>query len=295
MLALDNHLRGVQTQVAETSVTKLTRHRRKIICMALALPLAYVAAVTVMYFNQADLIFPGARRSPPATRPPDPGVTQIWITTGNGQRVEAWYQAGAGRSPQSPGPAVIYFHGNADLIDTRWSAVQPYVVAGISALAVEYRGYGRCDGQPSQAALVADSVAFYDWLAARPDVDEQRIILHGLSLGGGVAAAVAEQRPSAALVLECTFTSVAALANRYCMPSFLCRHPFHTDRVLPSLNEPIAIFHGRNDCTIPVSHGRRLHELAPHSSYTELDCGHHDFRNDWENIRAFLANAGLLP
>ena len=287
----------MQTQAVETTVTPPTRSRRKAVFIVLAVAaLAYVVAASIMYLNQVSMIFPGASRPPLlATGPRHADVEQIWITTDDGQRVEAWYQPGLGRSPKAPGPAVIYFHGNADLIDTRWSAVQSYLPAGISALVVEYRGYGRSEGEPSQAALIADSVAFHDWLAARPEVDAQRIIFHGLSLGGGVAAAVAAERPPAALVLECTFTSVAALAGRYGMPGFLCRHPFHTDRVLPTLNAPIAIFHGRHDRTIPVSHGRRLHELAPHSTYTELDCGHHNFRSDWENIRAFLANSGLLP
>jgi pimeloyl-ACP methyl ester carboxylesterase len=53
--------------------------------------------------------------------------------------------------------------------------------------------------------------------------------------------------------------------------------------------------HGRHDMTIPVSHGRRLHELAPHSRYVELDCGHSDFRSDWNAIAAFLRDNGFLP
>ncbi len=87
---------------------------------------------------------------------------------------------------------------------------------------------------------------------------------------------------------------MAALAHEYGLPGFLCRNPFATDRVLPTLPVPIAIFHGWRDHTIPVAHGRRLHALVPESRYTELPCGHDDFYNDWENVRAFLIESGVL-
>jgi fermentation-respiration switch protein FrsA (DUF1100 family) len=90
---------------------------------------------------------------------------------------------------------------------------------------MEYRGYGRASGTPSQAALVADGARFYDWLAARPEVDRRRIVLQGTSLGGAIATAVAAERKPAALVLECTFTSMGALAHGYGLPTVLCKHP----------------------------------------------------------------------
>jgi pimeloyl-ACP methyl ester carboxylesterase len=164
----------------------------------------------------------------------------------------------------------------------------------VSTLVLEYRGYGRCGGRPSQTALVGDAVQFFDWLAGRPEVDPTRIVFQGASLGGAVAAALAEQRRPAALVLERTFASMPALAHQYGLPGFLCRNPFETDRILPTLHMPIAIYHGRSDRRISVAHGRRLHALVPGSRYTELPCGHDDFRNDWANVRAFLVEAGVL-
>lgn len=268
-------------------------------CLLLLAPLlclAYAGAAAVMYFNQDHIIFPGADRPRPAAPgPTEPGVEQVWITSDDGCRVEAWFKPGRGRTAMAPGPAVMYFHGNNDSVDTGWWVARHNVENGISTLVVENRGYGRAEGHPAQQAIVADAIRFYDGLAIRPEVDARRIYFHGSSLGGAVAVAVAEHRQPAALVLECTFTSMEAMAHRYGMPGFLCRHPFRTDRVLPTLDIPIAIFHGRRDDFIPVTHARRLHELAPRARYVELDCGHDDFHNDWQNIRAFLVEAGLLP
>jgi len=272
-------------------------NRRKQIIMLVALaPAIYVAAAAVLYFAQDGMIFPGAYRSPPATAGPrDPDVEQVWITSDDGFRVEAWFQLGEGRMPESPGPALMYFHGNDVTVDSAWWIAAHSGQCGISTMVVEYRGYGRAEGRPSQQAIVGDSIRFFDWLAERPEVDRERMILQGTSLGGAVAAAVAEERRPAALILECSFTSLEKMAHRYLMPGFLCRYPFHTDRILPTLDIPIAIFHGRRDPLIPFAHAQRLHELAPNSRLVALDCGHDDFHNDWENIRAFLADVNLLP
>lgn len=256
----------------------------------------YLAWVAFLWATQERMIFPGADRPPPAaTGPVDSGVEQVWFPTDDGDHVEAWYKPGRGRSAASPGPAAVYFHGNGDLLDTRWSVVESYLDEGISGGMIEYRGYGRSGGRPSQDAIVSDAVGFCDWLKARPEVDPARIVFHGLSLGGGVAAAVAEQRRPAALILECTFTSMSELAWRYGVPSFLCRNPFETDRVLPALGVPILIIHGRADTLIPIDHARRLHAIAPGSRLIELPCGHGDYRSDPATIRDFLGGVALLP
>ena len=272
------------------------RFRRKWLLALLLLPVVlYVGWLAVIYVAQDSLIFPGAARPRPTTPgPTEPGIEQLWITSADGPRVEAWFKLGKGRSPRSPGPAVIYFHGNSDLIDYRWKSVRRYLDAGISALAVEYRGYGRSEGHPSERALIADAIRFYDGLKARPAVDAERIFFHGLSLGGGVAAGLAVHRPPAALILECTFSSIACMAGQYWAPELLCRHPFRSDEALSRLQAPVIIFQARRDELFPVEHGRRLHECAPDSRYVELDCAHPDFRTDWDSIYAFLADAGLL-
>jgi hypothetical protein len=119
-------------------------------------------------------------------------------------------------------------------------------------------------------------------------------------LGGGVAAQLAARRKPAALILQATFTSVASMAHQYGVPQSLARHPFRTDRVLPTLDVPILILHGTHDKIIPVRHGRTLAELVPDAKYIEYDCDHLNFpgpgngRTHWQNIRSFLEEANVL-
>jgi fermentation-respiration switch protein FrsA (DUF1100 family) len=295
---------------------------------------AYTLWLALLVTFQESLIFPGRHRTPSAGVEPPPGVQRLWIdvadsrsppsqqrarpdpqsppsrerTTADPQsapsqepssagsvRVEAWFQPGAGRSPDATGPAVIFLHGNKDLLEERWNVAGPYLAAGISFLACEYRGYGRSGGAPSEAALVADATRWYDWLAARPEVDRQRIIAHGISLGGGVAVGLAGRRPVAALVLESTFSSVTGLAARLLVPAPLVRHPFRSDRILAQLDVPVLLVHGRRDIVIPASHSRRLARLAARSTLVETDAGHDDYRTEWPAVWEFLRAQGLVP
>jgi len=130
-------------------------------------------------------------------------------------------------------------------------------------------------------------------------VDPARVVYHGRSLGGGVAAGLAAVQPPAALVLECTFTSLASFAPRFLAPPFLIRHPFRVDRALRGFTRPTLILHGTDDEIIPVSHGRRLHALLPGSAYAEMPARHNDFPTDWDAyeraVRTHLRDAGIIP
>lgn len=228
---------------------------------------------------QERLIFPRDYAAAHA-RPVPRGAQSLWISAADGVAVEAWFIPAPAASPERPAPLVIFFHGNAELIDTNVDIANLYCPWGFSVLLAEYRGYGRSRGEPSQAAIVADMQQFHDLMATRPDIDPTRIVYHGRSLGGGVAGALAAARPPAALVLESTFTSLAAVARSRGLADPLCRHPFHTDRVLPTLARPVLLLHGVDDTLIPPSHARALHALVPGSTLVELPGHHNDFPLD---------------
>ena len=278
------------------------RLRRILARIPVYLAIAWVTWCAAIYFFQDKLVFPRDLAPQPAPARDVLPQNVIAVTTEDGRSVEGWFTPARGATASQPAPAVLSFHGNAEIIDFQDRVPPLWRQLGVSLLMSEYRGYGRAKhaGVPSQDALVADGVRFYDELIKRPDVDRSRIIIHGYSLGGGVAAQVAARRKPAALILEATFTSMADFAWGYGVPPFLSRHPFHTDEVLPQLGVPIFISHGRADSIVPVSHGRRLHAIVPDSTYVELDCGHLDLPGDGPNdayreqIREFLKANGII-
>lgn len=266
-------------------------------CWLLFALACYLLWCGLLFVLQERLIFPGwwmrGERGLFA-RPRDAEVLRVGPLG-----VEAWLLPGRGVSADQPGPLVIFGHGNGELIDDWPPQLQPYLDAGLSVLLVEYRGYGRSPGTPSQRGIVEDFVAAYDDVVARPEIDADRVVLHGRSIGGGVLAQLAAHRPCAALVLESTFTSLAAMARGYLVPTLLLRHPFRTDRVLAQLDVPVLVLHGTHDDIIPVRHGRRLARIARRARLVEFDARHNDFPPDegayWQVILRFLRDNGIIP
>lgn len=253
-----------------------------------------------LYLLQDRMVFPRMHLGSPAPTLPTRDTVVLTTQTDAGDRVEAWFVPGRGVTEQSPGPLVVYFHGNAELIDFQHGVVDMYRRLGMSVLLPEYRGYGRSGGSPSQAGIRRDVLDFLEQITERLDVDRQRIVYHGRSLGGGVACDVASQRKPMAMILESTFTSVAAMARQFGAPGALVRHPFRNDQALAQMTIPLLIMHGSQDDIIPVSHGRTLRELAPHAEYAEFDCRHNDFPGEERDryrqmIEQFLRGADLLP
>ena len=271
--------------------------RRQIRKRLLLYPLIFYVALIAC---QERIIFPRhfAPAPDPSLRPAHAAIIQLQLE-GGGQ-VPAWFFPVRTPGRPGPGPAVIVCHGNAEIIDQYTDIVAGYHRLGCSVLLPEYRGYGRADGSPSEAGILADMERFYDELISRADVDASRVVFHGRSLGGGVAAGLCRRRKPAALILESTFTSVSAMARRFLVPAFLIRHPFRTDQVVADLHIPLLIFHGTDDRTVPVRHGRRLHDLAPSATYIEYAGGHTDMpygdqkARYWAEIAKMLQSAGIV-
>lgn len=258
----------------------------------------YAAWCAAFYVIQTRVVFPREYANQGDGSTPE-GFEEVEITARDGTRIDGLFRRTLMASKERPMPAVMLFHGNAELIGNMAGLGFDYSDLGFNVLIAEYRGYGRTAGEPSQAAIVSDMCEAYDWLAAREDVDGERIVLHGRSIGGSVAAQVAVQRGAAGLVLESTPASVACFARRYLIPSFLVKHPFRTDEVLPKFGRPVLLLHGSGDTIVPCGHSRELHELAPGSTLVELEGGHNDFPRDqdayWATIDGFLRKNGLTP
>jgi pimeloyl-ACP methyl ester carboxylesterase len=94
------------------------------------------------------------------------GGEQYWF-----DGVEAWLLPGRGVTAATPGPLLVFAHGNGELIDQWPPMLAPYRQRGLSVLLPEYRGYGRSAGQPSEPALVGDfaralTTVIRAWMAA---------------------------------------------------------------------------------------------------------------------------------
>lgn len=264
----------------------------KLLGVGLALYAGYCA---LLFLIQRQVVFPRHLIATPLGGSPPVGVERVALPLAAGE-VEAWYIVAAPNA--RPGPAIVFGHGNGELIDDWAGPWQPLARRGIGVLLVEYPGYGRSRGRPSQASVTRAFVAAHDWLASRPEVDRTRIVGVGRSLGGGAVCQLAQRRPLAALVLMSTFTSARALAGRFLAPGFLVRDPFDNLAVVRRFDGPVLVVHGRHDDIIPPAHGERLAAAAAQGRRITYACRHNDCPPDWDRfvqeLHTFLRAAGMM-
>jgi pimeloyl-ACP methyl ester carboxylesterase len=258
-----------------------------------ALLLLALAAFGI-YFGQRSLVFPGSR----AVRDVQPeafGGERIWLGA-DGVRTEAWLLPA--RSGGSGGPLLVYAHGNGELIDHWVEAFEPARERGAAALLVEYPGYGRSRGSPSERSIQATLAAAYDFATEQRGYAQERVVGWGRSIGGGAICALARERRLAALVLESTFTSITQMALLHGLPARLApallRDPFDNLSLVHHFRGPVLVLHGERDEMIPPAHARELRASAKDAELHWLPCGHNDCERPWAPVLAFLERHGLL-
>ena len=258
--------------------------------------IAYAAYALLLFLLQRQILYPG--RYIRVSGPPPAGIVPIAVVSAAGQG-EAWFMPPLKRRPGERRPLVIFFHGNGEVIDYLPEQAEGFRELGMGVLLVEYPGFGRSSGAPTESSIREAAVAAYDYVLRREEVDPQRIVLFGRSLGGGAACALAARRPSAALILQSTFSSTRPFARGFLVPGFLVWDVFDNGLVLAAYRQPILLFHGSSDTTIPPGHSRELQRLAPRARLVELLCGHNDFPPDWSDFyritAGFLKDAGIVP
>lgn len=260
----------------------------------------YCIYCVFLFLMQRSIIFPRNQIAKPPEGVPGAGIAgfeKIWLKTEYG-KIEAWFLPPVHSRTVSPAPVVIFGHGNAELIDFWPQTLKNFNQMGIGLLLVEYPGYGRSSGTPSEQSIQLTFVAAYDAIASRKDVDPSRVVLFGRSLGGGAVCALALERPSAALILMSTFTSVHSMAAKFGVPKFLVRDPFNNLEAVKRYRGPVLLIHGLHDSIIPFSHGATLHQAAQNSTLITYKAGHNDCPPDWnqfwKDIKLFLNNNGII-
>ena len=178
----------------------------------------------------------------------------IYWTAEDGNRTHGWFL----ENPDSD-VVLVYFHGNAGSISGRFPWAVELMGAGVSVLMVEYRGYGRSEGEPSEQGIYADAHAVWTWLTEERNISSANIILYGKSLGGGAVTELASQNTPGGVVLQSTFTSIPDMAKRILplVPRFLIQTQFDNESKLRRIEAPTLIIHSRTDDLIPFEQSER--------------------------------------
>lgn len=185
------------------------------------------------------------------------GASDAWIEASDGVRIHGWWvQRDASRW------ATLFLHGNGDDLPRYAAHIREIARAGSSVLAIDYRGYGKSGGSPSEKGLYRDSEAGFMYLLGKGYRAEQ-IILHGQSLGTAVAIDLASRRPCAGLILEAPFTSASDVAGTLVpVVGPLLVRSFNSKPKIASIRVPKLFLHGDRDEVVPLRLGQELFAAA---------------------------------
>lgn len=263
--------------------------KRIAIGVVVAVVVAYVAVLGVLFFFQRDLQYDRSGRMFELSETALSNAELVSIPSTDGSAVAGWYEP-----PPAGRPVVLYFRGNAQSFTREHERYEQIVADGYGFLAFDYRGFPGSPGELTEENVLADALAAFDWLAER----EETILLWGRSLGSGPATYVASRREAEALLLETPFLSaVAVAADRYgFLPVGLLMHDqFPVSEWIAAVEEPVFVAHGTADTTIGHTHGERVYALAPNpvELWIEPEAGHNDLwdRGIWERAKGFFESA----
>jgi fermentation-respiration switch protein FrsA (DUF1100 family) len=244
--------------------------------------IAYAGILVLLLIFEKRLVFfpqiPG--RLTGDWSPPELGQEEVWLTAEDGVRLHAWWipayatSAAAADRPSVAAdevPTFLCFHGNAANIAWRADVYRFLRDLPANVLALEYRGYGRSEGSPSEAGIYLDGEAAYTWIVRERGVPARRILALGQSLGTAVAAELAAHHELAGVVLEAPFPSARALAGRiyWFLPglAWLVRSQFEISKNLAQANRefaaPLLVIHCTRDPVIPFAFGKEVYDRAP--------------------------------
>jgi len=251
--------------------------RRMLWELLLPLVIAYGAVLVLVYLFQSHLVFfPGTGREAVVT-PRSYGLhfETVRISTADGETLDAWWVPA-----ENARGVVLFFHGNAGNISHRIDYLQMFHRLRYSTLIVDYRGYGKSSGTPSEAGTYRDAGAAWQYLLTERAAQPQDIVIAGESLGAAVATWLAAQITPRAVVLLSTFTSVNDLGAQvyWFLPvRLLSRIGYDNLANLKRIRAPVFVAHSRDDDIVPYTHGRKLFDAAAEpKAFLEMRGGHND-------------------
>ncbi|MDI5986513.1 alpha/beta hydrolase [Halomonas sp. M4R5S39] len=230
------------------------------------LVLVYALVVSLAWGFQSRLLYlPHMGRDHVGT-PADLGLAwePVTLETGDGLSLDAWWIPA-----DEPRASLLFFHGNAGNISHRLASIRQFHRLGLSVLILDYRGYGRSEGSPSEEGTARDARAGWRWLMEEAEASPGEIVLFGRSLGAAVAAelasALADESPPGAVILESPFRSVPKLAQRlypFLPARWLVRFDYDTETYVTRIEAPLLVIHSREDEIIPFAEGQLVYAAA---------------------------------
>ena len=252
--------------------------------------IAYLVIILLMMFMENSLLFFPTKYPDGDWQPPGLQFEDAWFQAADGTKLHGWFVP-----HDHPRAVALFAHGNGGNLSHRADLFYELHRMGVAVLAFDYRGYGRSEGSPNEAGILADARAARTWLAKRAGIPESQIVVMGESLGGAVAVLLTGEAPARGLVVESSFSSapdVAAYHYPWLPVRLLMRTQLNAAEAIRRHHGPVLIVHGDADTIVPIQFGRKLFEAAnePKRFVTIPGADHNDPRRPqfYKSLDQFL-------
>jgi uncharacterized protein len=219
----------------------------------------YLLTVSYVYFNQEEMVFRASKLSPDYQFTYNQDFEEFNIPSFDGNKLNGLLF----KAEKTKG-LVFYLHGNAGNLSHWGDIAQKYTDLHYDIFILDYRGFGKSEGQiENEAQVLKDVSVAYKSLLKR--YEEKQVIIVGYSIGTGLAAYLASTNKPKFLILQAPYYSFTELSSDRVpfMPNFLKKFTFETATFVTKIKAPIYIFHGKQDQVISYSNSERLSKLLP--------------------------------
>ena len=170
-------------------------------------------------------------------------------------------------------PNILFFHGNGEIVSDYDDLGPMYNQLEINFMPVDYRGYGRSNGEPSVTGMMKDCHTILtfvrQWL--QKNGHSGPLIVMGRSLGSASALELAWARKTEidALIIESGFALATPLLRLLGINTetigFNEKMGFNNTDKIQTFKKPILIIHAEYDHIIPFSDAQSLYDASPAS------------------------------
>lgn len=219
-------------------------------------------------------------------------VKEIPLQTSDEETVHSWLL-----EHSEPRADVLFFHGNGGNLSLWKDFLINLHRHSFTVFALDYRGYGKSTGSPTEDGLYHDAEAFLRHYWNKVHQPNRKVIYWGRSLGGAISAYATTIRKPDAVILEASFPSKYSLLDNHPVLKILgmlSEFKFPTADFLDGISRPVLVIHGDRDKVVPLKQGQLLYDqLKTEKYFHTISAGHNNLHqvdpdSYWENINRLV-------
>ncbi|MEW6040647.1 MAG: alpha/beta hydrolase [Elusimicrobiota bacterium] len=223
----------------------------------------------------------------------------VYIKTDDNVKLNGWFIPVKDKAKRKTAITILYLHGNAGNISHRVEIAKVFNEYDYNFFIVDYRGFGKSNGIPSEKGTYRDALAAYNYLITREDINPEKIVLYGQSLGGAIAIDLATKVKIAAIITEASLSSTIAVAKNvypFLPLGLMMTQKFDALSKVDKITAPKLFIHSMDDEIVSFSQGEELFKKAKEPKEFMLARGGHNssffiYTDEYiKRIKIFLKN-----